>query len=1400
MSQSNIDFGAFPDDPSADAIRTAFQKVQNNFNELYTTTSSTVLSVNRTAGAGITVNQPVGNVVLNANVYQVNFSSGTLRIGTAPNPVTSYANYVSGSQTLYIELPNVVSFYDITASNSVSITGNLSVTGNIVTDTITANYISGDGGNLSNITATVTGITNGTSNISIPTSNGDITFTANSVTDVVVISNVGMNINGSLSSTGNAIIPNVSVTDTLIANVYNGNTFSISGNVSAGNISINGLSNFTGSTQVYNLDSTGNIYANSGKIGAAYLVGTVETASQPNITSLGILSSLSVSGTANFTGTVNTGNITSSETVSANYFSGDGGGLSNLNVAAGTYIELEPSLGNITGNVVIENDGNVIISSLNTANVVKINNTESNFTGNLNVTGNATFGNINSVSKINAVTLTGTLTTASQPNITNLGALNSLSVNGLSNLGPASNLKISGGGANYFLMTDGSSNISWNDGTLKPVSGSNTQVQFNDNGAFGATANFTFNKTTNVLSVNGTINAGNLGGSLTTAAQPNITSIGTLTQLIVNGNIGGINQTLSGNLSVSGNITGNTIFRAAGTNAVPLLSTIKMRQFVNVDDFGAVGDGSTDDTAAVQDALNTGAKFIQFTQGKTYIVEALQSATADRVIQAYGATIKLKNNATTHRILRVTSTGNNTQILGGIWDGNKSNNTLGASMVLIEVYIASDGKISEATLTNSVNTGIKGYLTDRLLVENCIFTSISSPLNDAGTNTYYNSYGVYTETNSSHQDIYGNKVKNCYFDFTDSGTKGQPVLFTSSGGYTQYDWEISDNYVLGSTLSTNADLAICLAVRGDRGIVSNNTTIGGSMGWSEGGNDTVIEGNIFKDTIGSVRLGVEPTGARVIVTNNIISGHNIGISATSATNQSDCVISGNYIETDPTAASRFAIQIQPSIGAVMKDWTITGNRIKSRRGVQATRDVSGLVISGNYFEGENKSDTGSIAIQHDTAATSSVKYNINGNRFNKWYKILNFYTLESSPSPITDIIFNNNQVLDDNSVNSYTIVQTSSNAVLGSRILVFNNQINPTGNSFVWLYDQTAKRILSFDDSYITPEGNVTANIGSQYYNILGSGGTTLWLKESGNTSTGWTRIGSTQEFADGNVSNPSITNKGDTGTGIYFPAAASIGFTSNGTSVANLTSSGLQVANTISAGGNANVGNLNVASGGRISTVNGNANFQTTTVLIGQTSNSASTGTIRMIATGNAAYIQAGLNTDANSSANLIFTTISAGREWMRLDNNGNLGINNNAPQHTLVVGGTANVTGAATFNSTISAAGNISGANIITNNYVVMSTATGISAAGADQSGATSITKSINVVNIVSTGQGVRLPTPTAGTLIYITNTSANTLNVYPAVGGTIDSLSTNAPLTQASGNTTNYIAVSSTQWYSK
>ena len=49
-----------------------------------------------------------------------------------------------------------------------------------------------------------------------------------------------------------------------------------------------------------------------------------------------------------------------------------------------------------------------------------------------------------------------------------------------------------------------------------------------------------------------------------------------------------------------------------------------------------------------------------------------------------------------------------------------------------------------------------------------------------------------------------------------------------------------------------------------------------------------------------------------------------------------------------------------------------------------------------------------------------------------------------------------------------------------------------------------------------------------------------------------------------------------------------------------------------------------------------------------------------------------------------------------------------------------------------------------------------------------------------------------------ILIRNTGANTLNIYPATGGTINALAANAAFTLAAGTTTELFASTTTQWY--
>jgi hypothetical protein len=71
------------------------------------------------------------------------------------------------------------------------------------------------------------------------------------------------------------------------------------------------------------------------------------------------------------------------------------------------------------------------------------------------------------------------------------------------------------------------------------------------------------------------------------------------------------------------------------------------------------------------------------------------------------------------------------------------------------------------------------------------------------------------------------------------------------------------------------------------------------------------------------------------------------------------------------------------------------------------------------------------------------------------------------------------------------------------------------------------------------------------------SGTTTLTLPTTSGTIV-VTSGAQTIEFADGSASTPSITNSGDTNTGIFFPAADTIAFAEGGAETMRLTDTGL--------------------------------------------------------------------------------------------------------------------------------------------------------------------------------------------------------------------------------------------------
>ena len=246
-----------------------------------------------------------------------------------------------------------------------------------------------------------------------------------------------------------------------------------------------------------NLSVTGSLSISSLSV-SGNVSGTLTTAAQPNITSLGTLSTLTVDNLTLNDNQIasSTGTIALDDNVTVN------GNVTATNLAGTLTTAAQSnvtSLGTLTALAVdnIQLNGNTIVSD----------------TGTLAIDDNTTVNG-----SLTATSLVGTLSTAAQTNITSLGTLTSLQVDGIS---------ING---NDISATRSNDNL-----TLTP-SGTGEVV------------------------VNGNISATNIAGTLTTAAQPNITSLGTLSSLQTdNININGNTiSTTSGNLTLS-NLTSISI-------------------------------------------------------------------------------------------------------------------------------------------------------------------------------------------------------------------------------------------------------------------------------------------------------------------------------------------------------------------------------------------------------------------------------------------------------------------------------------------------------------------------------------------------------------------------------------------------------------------------------------------------------------------------------------------------------------------------------------------------------------------------------------------------------------------------------------------------------------------------
>jgi len=406
-------------------------------------------------------------------------------------------------------------------------------------------------------------------------------------------------------------------------------------------------------TEITNL-----IVSNSANLGnlvtANYYSGILTSSSQPNITTVGNLTNLTVNGNTNTSfliassnviagnivsnnqinaNSINSNTVNATGNISANFFIGNGSQLTGIDT---TLIQ------NGSANVRTFANANVAISAAGNANVLLITgsgidvanvnatlltgtlttNSQPNITtignlSNLTVTGNITSGNANLGNSVianyftgnfygnaNAATTAGTVTTNAQPNITSLGNLTGINVTGnasftgsniyISNI---NNFKIPGGNNAYYLQTDGTGNLTWQAGTVTPtgngtVGGANTQIQFNDSSNFGGATGFTFDKSSNLVNMPGSANiVGNVtaayfigNGYYLTDVGSNLSNGNSNISIIANGNINFSSNGVANVATITNNnfITGNANITTLTTSNIGF-------NFNNQSNVGATG-------------------------------------------------------------------------------------------------------------------------------------------------------------------------------------------------------------------------------------------------------------------------------------------------------------------------------------------------------------------------------------------------------------------------------------------------------------------------------------------------------------------------------------------------------------------------------------------------------------------------------------------------------------------------------------------------------------------------------------------------------------------------------------------------------------------------------------------
>jgi len=395
---------------------------------------------------------------------------------------------------------------------------------------------------------------------------------------------------------------------------------------------------------------------------------------------------------------------------------------------------------------------------------------------------------------------------------------------------------------------------------------------------------------------------------------------------------------------------------------------------INVLDFGATGDGTTNDTTAVQAAINaSGGKPVVFNAGKTFLCTALTVTSNTHLI--INGTLKSHASIGSNPLISG-STVSNVIIEGsGIVDGNKSNvgsvNSTG-----IYLATATNCRVQDITIQNCYLQNDPGIDGAGLWIEggsdNCAI-NVTSDNHRGNGFVFGNNTDSYTQNCRASNNTVGSGIAHT------RGVRAKSINdFADSNGYSNITINCEESQILYPTSRGSGYAGINIGHDSETSDASRTVLIGGVSenndyeGVSISGSDDVTIIGVYCNNNGAdpnAQSPSQPASRHGIDARNNVNGlHVIGCKVTASKNSGICIFEGTnhriesckFYENDRTGIVLTASDVQISDCEVFNNNQLGGT---NRAGIQFLSGSTGCAVSNCNLYDDQATATQDYGVQ-----------------------------------------------------------------------------------------------------------------------------------------------------------------------------------------------------------------------------------------------------------------------------------------------------------------------------------------------------------------------------------------------------------------------------------------------------